>query len=401
MDDKTKALDQKVTRIILLVLVALLSWFAYERLTVIQNSDSASATVLDCKDEWTTYRPSTGSSTTTRRTVISAPLAITEDGQMAYGNVKVPEDVCKRMVGTAISVYIHKDDPSKNRINSFMQFWLFPSILAYCIFAMFFNTRNPRMGPLLTVLIFCFFAYLIAAEHNYANFGKKATQLAANTSPSEEAFNNCILRELHKKDLSSRTEVTRLVCQEHAITDLSSIADLINLEELYLQGNALSDLSSFPHFPKLKKISVAGNKTLTSIAGIENAPLLEELQANKSPISDVSGLGQLTNLKTIGMMMNNLTDISAFAPLHKLEDVTLNYNKITDISALSQKPQLNTLLLYATPVIDISPLYTNLALDIVGITGNDTISCPQFDHLRSVLKADARVIGPKHCNVQP
>jgi Leucine-rich repeat (LRR) protein len=400
MDDKTKALDQKVTRIILLVLVALLSWFAYERLTVIQNSESLPATVLDCKDEWTTYRPSS-SSTTTRRTVISAPLAITEDGQMAYGSVKVPEDVCKRMVGTAISVYVHKDDPSKNRINSFLQFWIFPSLLCYCIFAMFFNTRTPIRGAFLTVLVFCLSGYLIAAELNYVNLGQKPAPIKANMSPSEQAFNNCILREMHKKDLSSRAEIIVLICQEHAITDLSSIADLVNLEELYLQGNALADLTSFTPHPKLKKISIAGNKTLTSIAGIENAPLLEELQANKSAISDINGVSQLSHLKVIGMMMNKISDISELSALNKLEDVTLNYNSITDISALNQKPHLKKLQLYANQISDISPLYTNTALEIAGIGGEDNVTCPQFDHLRSLLKSDAKVFGPKHCDDQP
>jgi Leucine-rich repeat (LRR) protein len=400
MDKKTTALNQKVTRIILITLLGLLSWFAYERLTVIQDSESRPATVLDCKDEWSTYSHS-GSSTTRHKVVISAPLAITEDGQMAYGNVKVPEDVCKRMVGTAISVYIHKDDPSKNRINSFMQFWLFPSVIGYALFAMFFSPRNPRIGGLLTVLVFCLFGYFIAAEHNYANFGKKAVQLDANTSPSEEAFNNCIQRELHKKELSSRAEITRLVCQEHGITDLASIADLINLEELYLQGNALTDLTTLSAHPKLKQISVAGNKTLTSIAGIENAPLLEELQANKSSISDLSGISQLSHLRIIGMMMNELSDISGLAPLNKLEDVTLSYNKITDISAFAQKPQLKTLVLYFNPILDISPLYTNTALEIAGIAGGEDVTCPQFDRLRSLLKAEAKVIAPKHCTAQP
>ena len=182
MDDKNKALEQKVSRIFLIIFLALLSWFAYERLTVITNSDMQSATVLDCKDEWTTYRPSTGSSTstTTRTTVISAPLAITEDGQMAYGNVKVPEKTCQRMIGTTLSVFVHKDDASKNRINSFLQFWLFPSFILYCLFGMMFNTRKPLIGGILSVMIFCLFGYFIAAELNYANFGKKPVPIKAN-----------------------------------------------------------------------------------------------------------------------------------------------------------------------------------------------------------------------------
>ncbi len=392
---KPHQISDRTRNIFVLCFALILCWFMYDRLSVISNSTVEPATILSCDNSWTKVR--SGSSTTYRDVVISAPVAMTEDGQKATGTVKVPEEQCDKMIGTAVKVYVHKTAPEKSRINSLLQFWLFPAIFGYLIFMMLLNAKRPFFGVLTTLIFMGGGAYLICAELNIMNLGKQTVQSTAHTSPSQIAFDHCIKRVMLDKDIARREDITRLVCQSDKISDLSSIADLVNLEELYLQGHSLTSLESFAPYPKLKKISLAGSKTLPSTRGIINAPNLEEFYANKAGLTDLAEFDLLKNLTHIQAMMNEISDISQLAPLNQLEEVVLSYNPISDISALANKSQLTELQIYASNVTDLTPLYTNVNLMVGGVTSAEGYPCEQILHLKSLLKSDARFHVPDQC----
>lgn len=208
----------------------------------------------------------------------------------------------------------------------------------------------------------------------------------------------CVQDSMEEKGVKERSELKYLLCQGAKIDDLSSLADLVNLEEMYLQDNALISLESVPALEKLRVISVANNKNLTSLKGIEKLVALEELQGNKSAIQDLSGVETLANLKTVGLMMNDIESVDVFASLENLEDVTLNYNNIKDISAFADKSKLREFQIYSNSVHDITSLYNNTKLKIVGVRGKEDIPCEQIAHLKSVLAEGAKVWGPKSCD---
>lgn len=392
---KSHQVSDRTRNIFVLCFALILCWFMYDRLSVITNSTVEPASILNCDNSWTKMR--TGSSTTYRNVVVSAPVAMTDGGQKVTGTVKVPEKQCDSMIGTAVKVYIHKTDPEKSRINSLLQFWLFPAIFGYLIFAMLLNAQRPLIGVLTTLIFMGGGAYLICAELNVMNLGKQSVQATTNSTPSQIALDHCIKRTMIDKELRYREDITYLLCQSDKVSEISSIADLTNLEELYLQGHKMSSLESLGYYPKLKKISVAGAKTLTSTRGIINAPNLEEFYANKAGLSDLAGFDQLKNLTHIQAMMTDINDISTLAPLDKLEQVVLNYNPISDISALANKPNLSELQLYSSHVTDITPLFSNTALMIGGVTSEEGYPCTQILHLKSLLNADARFHVPDHC----
>ncbi len=392
---KSHQVSDRTRNIFILCFALILCWFMYDRLGVITNSTVEPATVLNCDNSWTKMR--TGSSTTYRNVVVSAPVAMTDGGQKVTGTVKVPEKQCDSMIGTAVKVYLHKTDPEKSRINSLLQFWLFPAIFGYLIFAMLLNAQRPLIGMLATLVFMGGGAYLICAELNVMNLGKQSVQETTNSTPSQIALDHCIKRTMIDKDLRYREEITYLLCQSDKVSEISSISDLINLEELYLQGHKMSSLDSLGYYPKLKKISVAGAKTLTTTRGIMNAPNLKEFYANKAGLTDLAGLDQLKSLTHIQAMMTDISDISALAPLDKLEQVVLNYNPISDISALANKPNLTELQVYSSHVTDITPLFSNAALMIGGITSEEGYPCAQILHLKSLLNPDARFHVPDQC----
>ncbi|MAH05188.1 MAG: hypothetical protein CL561_06500 [Alphaproteobacteria bacterium] len=393
----TKQVSDRTRNIFILIFAVILCWFMYDRLSVISNSTVQNATILDCENSWTTQRTGSSMSSPTRDVVVSAPVAMTDDGQKAVGTVKVPEKRCDAMIGNAVKVYIHNTDPTKNRINSFLQFWFFPSIFAFLAFAVFFNSQRPALGFFTTLCFFGFCGYMVASELNYLDLGKKAASENMNAAPSELALDRCVKREMLDKGYQTRAEITKLVCQSAKITDLSSIHDLTNLTGMYLQDNNLESLESLGYYPSLKSISVAGNKMLTTLRGIENAPNLEEFQANKSGLIDLNGLEQLPNLRIIGAMMNNIQDISPLAKLDKLEDVVLNYNPISDISALTNKPALTALQVYSSKVSDITPLYTNTKLTKGGVTSDVGYPCEQIQQLKAQIDPASRFHVPDEC----
>ena len=326
------------------------------------------------------------------------PRAVTAAGDQALGVISLTSrSLCAQMVGKQVSVAVHPNDPEQNRIVSFVQFWAPAALLLYFPIAFAVGYQSPARSRLLTLVFFVGFGGATLLELGILEryFPKLIT--GEDISPQEAALRRCVWAAMAKEQVYERSHVKRLLCQDEGIDGLSSIADLVYLEELYLQGNALTSLQGLASFTRLKTLSVAGNKTLTSTRGIENLISLEEFQANKSAISDLSGVEQLSNLKIVGLMMNQISDVSAFAELSNLEDLVFNYNQITDISAFGNKTTLQRIQLYSNPIRDITPLYGNRASTLIGVSGKQ-ITCAQIDQLRAQFSADVKVYGPSECN---
>ena len=392
-----------IFKIIMLSILAFIIWYAYDRTNFVMNSTVEAATIVGCDSKITTS--SSGSSTISQRKItVYTPLAVSENKNKAIGSVWGDKKLCQNIVGKKTSIFVHNTDPSKNQINSFIHFWLIPSIIFYMLLVGFASSVNPRLNPIITIGFMAIAAF-------YVNQELDLYPLPFNTSPNSESSNEsgktdistlslnaCVRSSMAEKGVKQRINLTYLICQDSGINDLSSIADLVNLEELYLQGNELISFETMPEFTKLRRISVANNKTLTTLKGIEKLPALEELQANKAAISDLSGVETLKNLKVVGLMINKISDISAFANLDKIEDITLSYNNISDLSAFANKPNLEKFTIYTNDITDITPLYGNKNMKIVGVSGRGDIPCAQIYEIRKRLSPDAKVWGPKACD---
>ena len=322
-----------------------------------------------------------------------APKALTENGETATGTLALSKKSwCKNMIGNSTHVFIDNNEPKNNRISSFLQLWMFPVYLVFITAILI--TRNRKIVMLPISLVFVGITlYLLNQEFGFITSQKQNGLEGV----SKIALTECINKNMKINKLKNRSEITSLGCQASGIIDLSALADLENLEKLYLQNNSFLSLESMPRLNKLKVISVAGNKELTSLRGIDNLPQLVELQANLSAINDLSGVESLKELRIAAFMGNQISDVSAFTHLSKIEDVHFHKNSISNIEAFSNKPELKRFSAMYNKISNISPLFGNKKLNMVYVKGNKKISCSQLSSLKKLLSPDANVSGDK-CN---
>ena len=136
--------------------------------------------------------------------------------------------------------------------------------------------------------------------------------------------------------------------ESNGLTDMSALAGLKQMEELYLSGNKLPDASSLAELTQLKVLDLWNNR-LTDASGLAGLTQLEMLHLRGNRLTDVSALAGLTNLKYLNLGDNHITDVSTLVKLTQLRSLQLRVNRITDVSALAKLTQLRRLWLKLNP----------------------------------------------------
>lgn len=130
------------------------------------------------------------------------------------------------------------------------------------------------------------------------------------------------------------------------LSNISALANLIDLQELNLEGNNISDISALSNLINLKCLDISeqgdyNNRVLSNISALANLVNLQELDLRENNISDISALEDLTNLTEVNLYYNNISDISALANLTNLTKVDLSLNNVKDITALKKISKLD------------------------------------------------------------
>ena len=107
---------------LLLAPIPITVWLIYDRVTVLTSTSLQPAVIEECYHEYrTTGNTSRGS---------WGPLAVTNDGIRVKGDFRWrKKDWCLSSIGDEVNVFVHPQDPGKNRINTFMQFWFYPTMM--------------------------------------------------------------------------------------------------------------------------------------------------------------------------------------------------------------------------------------------------------------------------------
>ena len=158
--------------------------------------------------------------------------------------------------------------------------------------------------------------------------------------------------------LAGLPKLEQLFVSHANIRDLSPLARLVNLELIHMSGALISDLSPLAGLTKLEHVYLPGGdiSDLTPLAGLTE---LEELYLHHNSISDISPIAGLTNLKRLDLSrIDILSDISPLATLSNLEWLSLRHNNISDISALARLTNLTYMDLARNEISDVSPLAT-------------------------------------------
>jgi Leucine-rich repeat (LRR) protein len=82
----------------------------------------------------------------------------------------------------------------------------------------------------------------------------------------------------------------------------------------------------------LLDVSVNPLSDISVLAGLTN---LTNLYLNENQISDISPLAGLTNLEALGLNSNQVSDVSVLTHLTKLYELDLRANRISDVSSIA------------------------------------------------------------------
>ena len=179
------------------------------------------------------------------------------------------------------------------------------------------------------------------------------------------------VRHNHLPDISpvrGLINLTHLDVRHNQISDISPVRGLIELRELLTLDNLHSDISPVGNLTKLVHLNF--DETLVSdisaLAGLINLELLGFTNAQVSDLSPLAGLIKLTHLN---IHHNFISDLSPIARLVNLEHLHFTRNQVTDIAPLARLVKLKSIHTWGNPFSDLSPLagLTNLEeLDICG-----------------------------------
>lgn len=175
------------------------------------------------------------------------------------------------------------------------------------------------------------------------------------------------------------------------VSDLSLLAQMPNLTELYLCEQAITDLSPLEGLP-LTTLALAGNQ-IEDVSPLSSLPTLKTLYIGDNPVADYTPLAGLTELRSLNLDGNYDGANIVTAPIGFLAGMPLELLSVCgmepedgDWSALAQLPRLRELLTWhlpaeAVPWVAANGRLSTLALyrcqteDLTGLAGMDQLNC--------------------------
>ena len=177
-------------------------------------------------------------------------------------------------------------------------------------------------------------------------------------------------------------DLTQLHAPNRGISDLTGLEHAINLKKVdlgaeyisgeYVNSNAISDVSGLARLTNLEWLSLRSTG-VSDVSGLARLTNLETLSLYHTDVSDISALAHLTNLTTLNLWNTDVSDISGLAHLTNLTTLNLYAPGISDVSGLAHLTNLERLDLYAPGVSDVSGLayltnLTTLSLEVPGVS---------------------------------
>lgn len=184
-------------------------------------------------------------------------------------------------------------------------------------------------------------------------------------------------------ELANLTNLRELYFSRNQVTDISALAGLVNLEQLSFYENEVSDISPLANLTSLKRLSFSSNH-VTDISCIADLRNLEYLSFNENQVGDISALEKLTNLQQLYFYKNEVSDISALLDLTNLRQLNFSGNRVSDISALANMTKLESLSFGSNQVSSIDILKFLTSLTQLGFSGNQVSSLWPLSELKKL-----------------
>ena len=200
--------------------------------------------------------------------------------------------------------------------------------------------------------------------------------------------------------LAGLTKLENLSLNDNDVTDIAPLAGLTNLKSIFTWGNRFSDLSPLSGLTNLERLDICGAELgKANLSLLANLPHLTELYLRGNDISDISSIAKLTGLSRLKLSNNRLSDLSPLANLTDLKWLDLEENAISDTSPLAGLSNLRWLDLSDNNISDLSPLAKMTNLTWVDITRNENVDFSTLDEIRDTVKS--LVTHPAGLNAGP
>ena len=158
--------------------------------------------------------------------------------------------------------------------------------------------------------------------------------------------------------LANLTRLKILDLGDNQVSDITSLANLTQLEKLHLGGNQIRDITPLVNLTRLDLLNIWGNQ-IRDIVPLTNLTQLTGLSLASNQIRDIAPLTNLTQLVDLRLQSNQISDITSLTNLTQLKRLYMMRNQIQDITPLANLTQLEELYLRSNQIRDVTPL-TNL-----------------------------------------
>lgn len=197
----------------------------------------------------------------------------------------------------------------------------------------------------------------------------------------------------HLKDLK-----TLYVECDTQVKNLNFLAEMKNLEQLYIQSSDIDSLEGIDSYQKLTHFFLASSK-IEDLAPLEKMTALIQLGICNSVIKDISPLRNLQKLKIINLNHNQLEDISALSDLTNLEHADISFNSVKNIKYLEKNILLKSLNISNNEISEIEVLKNFKVLNDLSAANNRIDDLSVLEDLKLLLNVD--ISGNKIKKITP
>ncbi|MGX6980113.1 Ig-like domain-containing protein [Vagococcus elongatus] len=183
---------------------------------------------------------------------------------------------------------------------------------------------------------------------------------------------------------------------QHAkyVTDLSpfSVANFLNLKQLYFKNNQISDLTPLGQakMPALEELYLDYNN-VTSLDGIQNLTTLKKFSiedgsnTSGNQVTSLDPMAGFTSLEEFYGANNKIASLEPLEKLSKLREVYVENNALENIEGMSGKPDLTHFSVMNQKIKDISPLKDSKNLQVVYFYNNHISSVEPLRGMKQLV----------------
>ena len=197
------------------------------------------------------------------------------------------------------------------------------------------------------------------------------------TNLKELKLIGCSLSPEELNIIASVPMLQRLTLSDCGLSTIAGLEKAQNLIELDLSDNTIRNLEPLSAIMGLRTLNLNHN-ALTGLTALSNLGSLERLDVSYNSLTSIAPIATCTNLAWLDVSNNNLPDLGAIDNLPELSHFSADQNELTDVAILGNCVNLTELSIANNTITDISALATLVNLEIFDFSHNQVENLPQW-----------------------